>query len=111
MRDVGESLSVMDRDGTPGLSPTEPTRNYRIEFTRGSFVLFGKIEPRSMMATQAPVYVSRVLQGPVWYQRMDRNNDGDLSWEEFLGSRRDFDRLDVDQDGLIDLKEAEAEGD
>ncbi len=111
MRDVGKSLSVMDRDGTPGLSPTEPTRNYRIEFTRGSFVLFGKIEPRSMMATQAPVYVSRVLQGPVWYQRMDRNNDGDLSWEEFLGSRRDFDRLDVDQDGMVDLKEAEAEGD
>ena len=111
MRDVGESLSVMDRDGTPGLSPTEPTRNYRIEFTRGSFVLFGKIEPRTMVASQAPVYVSRVSQGPIWYQRMDRNNDGDLTWEEFLGSRRDFDRLDVDQDGLIDLKEAEAEGD
>ena len=110
MRDVGKSLSAMDRDGTAGLSPTEPTRNYRIEFTRGSFVLFGRIEPRSMMATQTPVYVSRVLKGPVWYQRMDRNNDGDLSWEEFLGSRRDFDRLDVDKDGLIDLEEAEAEG-
>ena len=111
MRDVGKSLSTMDRDGTPGLSPTEPTRNYRIEFTRGSFVLFGRIEPRTMVASQAPVYVSRVSQGPIWYQRMDRNNDGDLTWEEFLGSRRDFDRLDGDKDGMIDLKEAEAEGD
>ena len=111
MKDVPKSLGAMDHDGTSGLSPTEPTRNYRIEFTRGSFVLFGKIEPRSMQATAAPVYVSRVAQGPVWYQRMDRNNDGDLTWEEFLGSRRDFDRLDVDKDGLIGLKEAEAEGD
>lgn len=111
MRDVGKSLGSMDRDGTPGLSPTEPTRNYRIEFTRGSFVLFGRIEPRTMVTTEAPVYVSRVSQGPIWYQRMDRNNDGDLTWEEFLGSRRDFDRLDIDKDGMIDLKEAETEGD
>jgi len=111
MRDVGKSLGVMDRDGTPGLSRTELTRNYRIEFTRGSFVLFGRIEPRTMVASQAPIYVSRVSQGPIWFQRMDRNNDGDLTWEEFLGSRRDFDRLDVDKDGMIDLKEAEAEGD
>ncbi len=110
MRDVGKSLTAMDRDGIPGLAPTEPTRNYRIEFTRGSFVLFGKIEPRSMAVAQTPVYVSRVSRGPVWYQRMDRNNDGDLAWEEFLGSRKDFDRIDVDGDGLIDLKEAEAEG-
>ena len=111
MRGVGESLGSMDRDGTPGLSPTEPTRNYRIEFTRGSFVLFGRIEPRTMVTTEAPFYVSRVSQGPIWYQRMDRNNDGDLAWEEFLGSRRDFDRLDLDKDGMIDLQEAEAEGD
>jgi Ca2+-binding EF-hand superfamily protein len=111
MRDVGKSLGVMDRDGTPGLSRTELTRNYRIEFTRGSFVLFGRIEPRTMVASQAPIYVSRVSQGPIWFQRMDRNNDGDLTWEEFLGSRRDFDRLDADKDGMIDLKEAEAEGD
>ena len=110
MRDVGKSLSVMDRDGVPGLAPTEPTRNYRIEFSRGSFVLFGKIEPRSMIVRDAPAYTSRVSQGPVWYQRMDRNNDGDLVWEEFLGSRRDFDRIDADKDGLIDPKEAEAEG-
>jgi len=110
MKDVGKSLSAMDRDGVPGLAPTEPTRNYRVEFTRGSFVLFGKIEPRSMTVTASPIYASRASQGPVWYQRMDRNNDGDLTWEEFLGSRRDFDRIDADKDGLIDLQEAEVEG-
>ena len=46
-------------------------------------------------------------QGPEWYQRMDRNGDGDVSRREFLSSRADFQRLDADADGLIDLSEAE----
>ena len=37
---------------------------------------------------------------------MDRNNDGDLSWGEFLGPRTIFEQLDRDNDGLIDAKEA-----
>ena len=43
---------------------------------------------------------------PVWFQRMDRNHDGDISRREFLGSRDQFDRLDRDKDGLIDSNEA-----
>jgi hypothetical protein len=38
---------------------------------------------------------------------MDRNNDGDLTWKEFLGPRYVFEELDTDHDGLIDAKEAE----
>jgi hypothetical protein len=38
---------------------------------------------------------------------MDRNNDGDLTWKEFLGPRHVFDQLDTDHDGLIDPQEAE----
>jgi hypothetical protein len=38
---------------------------------------------------------------------MDRNQDGDVSWKEFLGPRRAFEELDTDHDGLIDPKEAE----
>ena len=43
---------------------------------------------------------------PVWFQRMDRNHDGDVARREFLGSRDQFDRLDRDKDGLIDANEA-----
>jgi hypothetical protein len=39
---------------------------------------------------------------------MDRNNDGDLTWNEFLGHREDFHRLDADGDQLIDPTEAAA---
>ncbi|MGE3315894.1 MAG: hypothetical protein AB7O26_12345, partial [Planctomycetaceae bacterium] len=47
--------------------------------------------------------------GPEWFQRMDRNFDGDVSWKEFLGPRAAFDRLDSDRDGLLSPSEAEPE--
>jgi hypothetical protein len=37
---------------------------------------------------------------------MDRNNDGDLTWNEFLGPREVFHKLDADGDGLLDPVEA-----
>jgi Ca2+-binding EF-hand superfamily protein len=45
--------------------------------------------------------------GLVWFDKMDRNHDGDISPKEFLGSREDFRRLDADGDGLISPEEAE----
>jgi hypothetical protein len=44
--------------------------------------------------------------GPPWFVRADRNQDGDLDREEFLGSPEDFQRLDANSDGWIDLDEA-----
>ncbi len=46
-------------------------------------------------------------RGPLWFRKMDRNGDGDVSLREFLGSRDDFRRLDMDGDGLISLEEAQ----
>jgi hypothetical protein len=39
---------------------------------------------------------------------MDRNGDGDVSRTEFPGRPEDFDKIDLDHDGLISLEEAEA---
>jgi Ca2+-binding EF-hand superfamily protein len=46
-------------------------------------------------------------KGPIWFRRMDRNADGDLSRSEYLGTRAEFDSIDVDRDDLISLQEAE----
>ena|GEM_PF-3089093 len=46
------------------------------------------------------------MAGPPWFVRADRNQDGDLDREEFLGSPEDFKRLDANGDGWIDLDEA-----
>lgn len=47
-------------------------------------------------------------QGPPWFWAMDRNCDGDVSRDEFLGPVDEFERLDADGDGLASLAEAEA---
>jgi hypothetical protein len=46
--------------------------------------------------------------GPLWFRKMDRNADGDLSPLEFLGARAEFEAIDADRDGLISQPEAEA---
>jgi Ca2+-binding EF-hand superfamily protein len=48
------------------------------------------------------------LSGPEWFRRMDRNQDGDVSPREFLGSPEHFRLIDTDQDQLISAAEAEA---
>ena len=45
-------------------------------------------------------------QGPIWFTKMDRNGDGDVSRAEFLGTDEDFAKLDTNKDGLISLAEA-----
>lgn len=46
------------------------------------------------------------LAGPLWFRRMDRNQDGDVSLREFPGTAEQFQQLDTDSDGLISAAEA-----
>ncbi len=87
------------------LNPSQMPRYFRIELQRGGPTLFG---PGNRPRAELPQPVMRQNNGPTWFQRMDRNGDGDLVWDEFLGPRDVFDRLDKDKDGLIDPTEANA---
>jgi hypothetical protein len=51
-----------------------------------------------------------VTRGPDWFRALDRNGDGYVSRDEFLGTKEAFDKLDRDGDGLISPEEAEAAG-
>ena len=98
-----QSLKSLQKiPGTP-IKRTDPHRNFHLEFVRGSVQLFGTLDQQS---TTNPGFQQVAPGGPIWFQRMDRNNDGDLSWGEFLGPRTIFEQLDRDNDGLIDAKEA-----
>src|SRR5262249_27799765 len=106
LRLAPETLRGLRKPGRAALGRTAPPRRLHLEVVRGSFQLFGtgpmgeSTVPKVVVQPRAPV-------GPLWFQRMDRNLDGDLTWKEFLGPRRVFDELDTDHDGLIDPKEAE----
>jgi Ca2+-binding EF-hand superfamily protein len=103
MRHAAESLAQLERDGKPGVAQKEPVRHFHIEFVRGSFQLFGASE---QLTAQTPAFQQRRPSGPIWFQRMDKNNDGDLTWNEFLGPREIFHQLDTDHDSLLDPQEA-----
>jgi len=48
------------------------------------------------------------VRGPLWFAKMDRNGDGDVSPAEWLGEKDEFDAIDTDKDGLISADEARA---
>ena len=106
IRVAAATLQGLRKAGQTGLRATDPPRRLHLEVVRGTFQLFGagpageSTVPRAVAQPRTPV-------GPVWFQRMDRNLDGDLTWKEFLGPRHVFEELDADHDGLIDPDEAE----
>jgi Ca2+-binding EF-hand superfamily protein len=109
LREIRAAVATIEGLRKPGqkvLRATDPPRRLHLEVVRGTFQLFGtgtageSTVPRLVAQPRAPV-------GPLWFQRMDRNMDGDLTWKEFLGPRHVFEELDTNHDGLIDPQEAE----
>ncbi len=102
-----------DGDGDGGISEDElhEQASYRLSFSFGvpSILREGDRDMMMMNAAQRLPIVNEVSAGPAWFQKMDRNQDGDLSWREFLGPRAAFSRLDADGSGWIDPEEADRE--
>jgi hypothetical protein len=71
----------------------------------GSFLLGRKLDPEPTVFE-----FKRQSNVPVnlfWFQSMDRDSDGSLTWDEFLGPRKPFESLDSDGDGRLSREEAE----
>jgi len=105
IRDSVARVSTWDRNGDGLIRSDEIPHHYQLSIGRGQITAVGmnRFASRAMMAgpgARAPA------QGPTWFRKMDRNQDGDISRREFLGPRAEFERLDRDHDGLIDAGEA-----
>jgi len=88
-----------DRDGR--IKWEEVPRLVVMQFSCGA--------PRVTNTTRQPKLPDSTPQAAsIWFQKMDRNRDGDISRREFLGEMKDFQRLDSNGDQLIDAEEARA---
>jgi hypothetical protein len=112
LRAAPRLLAALDQDGDGMLSRDEVPRTFQValglgqaSFHRlgGNVILVPGHEPATL-----PADLFRA--GPVWFRKMDRNGDGDVSPREWLGTMEDFHRLDADGDGLISADEAERAG-
>jgi Ca2+-binding EF-hand superfamily protein len=105
LRAVSERLASFDRNGDGQVTAGEIPHRFEWSLTQApiplGFVIRGNVNAR-MAGMPRPVATG----GPSWFQKMDRNHDGDLSPREFLGPRDEYQRLDTNGDGLIDAVEA-----
>ncbi|MCA9075645.1 MAG: EF-hand domain-containing protein [Planctomycetaceae bacterium] len=105
-------MQPYDRDGDGFLDASElqALRKYRIAFSFGVPPAVRIERQNQMDADRRLPVMQRSGSGPEWFGRMDRNQDGDVTWREFLGPREAFDQLDIDASGWIDAVEAESGG-
>lgn len=97
-------LSFADTNGDGVLGGDEIPQDFVLELVRGLDERSDPLRVRTSGGTASQA----ASVGPLWFRKMDRNNDGDLSPREFIGPRAAFQKLDANADGLIDRDEAEA---
>ncbi len=106
MRSAWQRVATYDRDNDGAIRREEIPLQYEIVLNPGAPNFrtgqLGGVQPPAGMEPVAVV----PRRGPLWFRKMDRNGDGDISQREFLGSRDDFRSMDTDGDGLISLDEA-----
>jgi Ca2+-binding EF-hand superfamily protein len=104
LRSAWQRLSTWDREKTGRMARRQVPRQFQLVLSygqsRADLPVFGR------GFADVPLVRDTTL-GPLWFRKMDRNGDGDVSRIEFLGSLEQFRRIDGDGDGLIDIHEAE----
>jgi Ca2+-binding EF-hand superfamily protein len=95
-------LGVWQKGGEDGVRREDIPRSYQVVVGPALF------EPATLDAEPPGLPMSGWRSAPRWFRKMDRNQDGDISPREFIGSVEQFKKLDADGDGLISIAEAEA---
>jgi Ca2+-binding EF-hand superfamily protein len=102
MRSAWQRLKPLAKDGK-GLAVADLPRTLRVGVGQGNsnfqqmFFVYGQPQPQKKPAA---------ADAPVWFRKMDRNGDGDISPKEWLGTEEEFREMDTDGDGLVSAAEA-----
>lgn len=103
----GEQVAAWDANRDGELSDQEVPQRMTLTFSRDSSPIlaqrlgFARSNP---MVDAPPSTVTS--SAPAWFAAMDRNSDGEISRQEFVGPLARFATLDVNNDGRIDGSEA-----
>ena len=107
VRQAPKLLVKFDRSKKGFLTQDDIPQSYRVTVRRGSSSAGQGAALISMyLGDYGEVPAERAAAGPAWFRKMDRNRDGDVSRQEFLGSDEQFRKIDANGDGLISLEEA-----
>jgi hypothetical protein len=98
-------IKSLDRNGDGQATSDEIPLPIRFGVTHGPQV--HQMLAAGRLAAREVVSVPRsTLAAPDWFVSMDRNGDGDLSADEFLGNPDQFRGFDSDNDGRLSVAEA-----
>jgi len=95
LQSVWSFVQPLPRASDSSMAKSEIPRRLTVAIGQGQFVSFAR-QPTSTAGSGALV----------WFTKLDRNNDGDVSPSEFLASEENFRMLDTNRDGLISAGEA-----
>jgi Ca2+-binding EF-hand superfamily protein len=109
LRTAWDRLVVLEEPGAEVITKAviQPSVTLRLSRTFDRFYV-NQGMPFVVGFNQNPNGVPVPQKGPLWFRKMDRNGDGDVSRAEYVGTRAEFDAIDTDRDGLISLDEADA---
>jgi hypothetical protein len=103
-QDLRALMTQLDRDADGSVSSHEIPTPIRLAVTPGPHVHELLATPTGSVRTVAPS--DAAPKPPDWFVSMDKNQDRDLSRDEFLGTTEQFRQFDADADGLLSAAEA-----
>ena len=103
-----ERMELWDADGDKHVAEAELPTHFRLTLGRTQAGGVGIIQSSPTRAGYPTTSAAGNSARPLGFQKMDRNQDGDISRHEFVGSRKKFQTLDKNNDGLIAPDEAMA---
>ncbi len=102
------AVAAWDRNHDGFVTPDEIPRTLVGTFHVGPKRAVAPRGPRYSRMKASAKSPPAASEAPVWFQKMDRNQDGEVSLREFLGPISVFRRLDTNGDGRLDVHEAQA---